>query len=352
MAPPDRFVQIRRQHRIQLAVFLSILIFLVYCLLTIDNLLMSFMVAVVISYLLSPIISHFEGSGISRLTSISFVYGLFTALAAVAVYSFSPLIGDQFVSLRESAPKYVEGTVRFIEQITAAFSVFNGDLINVNVSDQLRSSLTYYSSQIVQDIPTLLSSSASVLLLSPLLGFFILKDGRHFSREMLRLVPNNIFELVLNLQFQINQQVGHFIRARMIESLIVGLILLIGFWIIKVPYALLLAVFAALANLIPYVGPLIGAAPGLIVVAVNEGFGGSLLAIVIVYVFAQLIDMFFILPLVVARIVNLHPLSVILAVIIGAEFLGIVGMLISIPVAAALKVTFVNIYAHLTDHSG
>ncbi len=69
----------------------------------------------------------------------------------------------------------------------------------------------------------------------------------------------------------------------------------------------------------------------------------------VVYVIAQIIDIFFIIPLVVAKLVNLHPVSVVIAIIIGAQLLGVLGMIISIPMASALKVIFTNVYQHLVD---
>ena len=188
-----------------------------------------------------------------------------------------------------------------------------------------------------------------VLFLSPLLTFFILKDGQSLSRRLLTLVPNNIFELTLSLQSQVTAQIGQFIRARLLESVIVSLVVFIGLWLVGFPFPILLALFAGIANLIPYLGPIVGAVPGCVIAFVNAGIGVKLLFVVVVYSAAQLIDIFFIIPLVVARVVGLHPLTVILAVILGSKLLGILGMLISIPVIAAIKVIVVNVYRHLTD---
>ncbi len=343
--------RVRRQHWIQLIVFISIVVLGLTSLFVINNLLLSFVVALVCTYIVSPAVSYLESAGLSRLAVILIVYVLFSTCAGLAIWAISPFFIDQFQSLKQSLPSYVDGAVKLADRLTQTLNANDSGLFHVNLSEQLRTLLTSQSTKLVEGLPSFLSSSASVLVLSPLLGFFMLKDGRQISRELLRIVPNNIFELILSLQSQISDQIAHFIRARLLESVIVGAVVLIGLWTIGFPFAILLAAFAAITNLIPYIGPLVGAAPAALIVVVNSGIGLKLLFVLLVYVVAQLIDVFFIIPLVVARVVNLHPISVILVVILGAEVMGVLGMIISIPVAAALKVTLVNIYKHLTDYT-
>ncbi len=343
--------RIRRQQWIQLVVFVAIVLSAFVGLIVINNLLVSFVVALVCTYIVSPLVSRLEGAGINRLTSILIVYFLFSTITALSIWAISPFLVEQFQSLKESLPRYVDGVVKLTDSINQMVNANGGDLFHIDLSDQVRGLLTDQSKKLVEGLPSFLSSSASVLILSPLLGFFMLKDGRQISRELLKLVPNNIFELILSLQDQISEQIAHFIRARLLESIIVGAVVMIFLWVIGFPFAILLAAFAAVANLIPYIGPLVGAAPGLIIVIVNSGIGIKLLFVALVYIAAQLIDVFFIIPLVVARVVNLHPITVILVVILGAEVMGILGMIISIPVAAALKVTLVTIYRHVTDYA-
>ncbi|MCB0350482.1 MAG: AI-2E family transporter [Bdellovibrionales bacterium] len=351
MATADYQQRLRAQRWIKTLTFFSVLILGGAALVVIDNLLLSIVLAVMISYLISPIVSYLEGAGLTRLISIILVYSFFTTLAGIVIWAVSPFIALQLSSLKTHLPEYVDGTVTLFNDTTRALELNSGGVIQLDISDRLRAWLTNQSSRLVEVLPSALSSSASVLFLSPLLGFFILKDGQQFSREILKLVPNNIFELTLSLQHQISQQIAYYIRARIVEAFIVGLVCLIGFLTIGYPYAVLLALFAAIANLIPYVGPLFGAAPGIIIALINHTSGLTLALVCTVYIIAQLIDNFIIIPLVVARIVNLHPLTVILVVLLGAQSMGILGMLISIPLASTIKVTFRSVYGHLTGNS-
>jgi putative permease len=198
-------------------------------------------------------------------------------------------------------------------------------------------------------LPGALKTFFTVMLLGPFLAFFMVKDGRAVTNTVLDLVPNQLFEPALSLLHQINFQIGQFVRARMLESLIVGMVTAIGLLIIQFPYAVLLGVIAGLTNFIPYLGPIMGAVPAFLIALVNAHSGLDVLLVAMVYVIAQLIDAGFLIPLMVAKIVDLHPVTVIIVIIAGAQLMGILGMIICIPVAATLKVTINTVYRHLID---
>lgn len=350
MRPTDRQLQLKHQQWVKMISFVLLLLSFFLGIILIENLLLSFVISIILGFLISPLVIYVERAGISPIVSILFVYCFFSILTGIFIWEITPFLVNQFVTLKSQLPDYVDRTVRLFEELAHTLDVGTGGVLQVNLSDRLRLWLENQSTALVSGIPQVISSSASVLFLSPILGFFILKDGRSFSRELLKLVPNNIFELILSLQSQIIEQIAHYIRARLIESIIVGLVTLLGFWIIGFPYAFLLAAFAAIANLIPYVGPLFGAAPGVVLALINHNADMQIISVILVYTIAQIIDNFVIIPLLVARIVNLHPITVILVVILGAQMMGILGMLISIPLASAIKVTSLSIYSHLTDY--
>lgn len=142
---------------------------------------------------------------------------------------------------------------------------------------------------------------------------------------------------------------GGFIRARFLEAGIVGLIIWVGLWLTHFPYAALLALFAAFTNLIPYFGPIIGVVPAIVISLINGSSPFDLFLVSLPYLIAQVVDIFVIIPLVVAKIVDLHPITVVVSFIVGAQLLGVLGMIIAIPIASALKVTLYTFYRHLVD---
>ena len=116
------------------------------------------------------------------------------------------------------------------------------------------------------------------------------------------------------------------------------------------PFPIILGIFAGLTNLIPYIGPIIGSIPILLVALVNDYEFSQILLIMGLFFFSQIIDSMILVPILLARIVNLHPLTVIVIIIAGAQFMGIIGMIISIPLVNALKVSIMAVYQHISDN--
>ena len=109
----------------------------------------------------------------------------------------------------------------------------------------------------------------------------------------------------------------------------------------------LLGIIAAITNIIPYAGPLLGTVPGLIMGMVEYGFGATFGGIVILYSVANIIDLALVFPILVSKIVDLHPIVVVASVILGSQFMGLLGMIISIPFAAALKLILEEVYTEI-----
>jgi putative permease len=340
------------QDRIKLLTVLMVLLTLFAVTFWIQGLLLSVVLAIIGAYMLNPFVARLEARGQSRFLATSIVFGTFSFLLIGLSVAVSPYVGRQVSALQSELPKYLSGTTELLESLQVNLARLSGGLFEIRSTGNFSDWISKQSQTLLENLPNYLSSSASVLLLAPLICFFLMRDGRVWGRQILQLVPNRRFEMALNLQYQINDQIASYIRARIIEAAIVALVVFIGLMAIGFPYATVLAVFAGVTNLIPYIGPIVGAVPAVAIALINQESDLILLLTILVYVIAQLVDMFFIIPLVVAKIVDLHPLTVILAVIIGAEVLGILGMIISIPIFSAAKVTLGTLYRHLTDDAG
>lgn len=200
---------------------------------------------------------------------------------------------------------------------------------------------------IVNSLQALISSALEWGLLIPLFLFFIIKDERKLRFRFIKIVPNNMVERMYYLYHQFNTKFGDYIFAKAIEAMIVGAIITFGLLIIGYPFAFLLGILAGITNILPYIGPIAGFVPALIVGLVDQNPNTTLGAMVVLYVIANVIDLAFVFPVLVSKIVNLHPLIVVVSVILGSQFGGIVGMIISIPLAAFFKLLFQEIYDEL-----
>jgi predicted PurR-regulated permease PerM len=142
----------------------------------------------------------------------------------------------------------------------------------------------------------------------------------------------------------VDLQLGGYLRGQFLDAMIIGLLSIIALWILGVKYFVLIGIFAGLANMIPYVGPLAGMIMAASVVLLNDGSGEDIAWVIGAFAIIQLIDNVLVQPLVLGKSVNLHPLVIIFAIITGGQFFGIIGMLVAIPVTGILKVVTIEVY--------
>jgi putative permease len=337
---------IKREYRWRTIGVATLLIAGLVTLLAVENLLVSALIAFVISYLLAPLIVYLERLGLTRGAAIGLVFATLIGGLVICGRALAPLVAAQFDDLVEKLPTYVTT----LQSVIAKSEQHLNRLVvsyQLNLSQRVGTFMQDHVNLWLENLPGLASKIFSISVLAPFLAFFMLKDSRVFSRQILSLVPNKFFELALSLSHQINYQMGAFIRARLIEAMIVGLVVFLGLWAIHFPYAVFLAVFAALANLIPYIGPIIGAVPAFILCLVNQETNLVIILMSMTYLAGQLLDIFVIVPSVVAKVVNLHPIVVVIAIIAGSQVMGVLGMILAIPVASAVKLIVVTIYERL-----
>jgi putative permease len=349
MSPAVSRSMLKRANRWKVAGLFGLLLFAFIFVIAIENLMMSLIIAVVISYTLGPMVNFLERHGVARGSSTSAVFLVIgITLALVGIWLF-PYLGRSLSTLQSDMPRYISGLGQFIAEAEIHLRSIVGPLSDFDLTSRVQSQLTSWTQSFFEQLPTTVKTFLTVMVLGPFLAFFMVKDGRKVMRTVMELVPNNLFETALSLQHQINFQIGQFVRARLLESFIVGLVTAIGLMMISFPYPIILGAVAGVTNLIPYLGPLLGAVPAFCIALVNGYTSLDIALMGLVYIIAQLIDAGFLIPVLVAKIVDLHPVTVILVIIAGAQVLGILGMIISIPVASTVKVTVTTVYRHLID---
>ena len=218
-----------------------------------------------------------------------------------------------------------------------------------DVVHALNERLQIIATNLFKETPRLvgqLLSGLTFFIIVPFVLFFFLGQGRTIKRAIIELVPNRYFELVLNLLHRIDAQLGGYVRGMVLSVMIVSLLSSIGLYFIGLEHFLLIGVLAGLANVIPYLGPLIGIVAGVIATVLQYSAlsFGVVIPVIIVFAIVQLVDNVFVAPMVVGRSVNLHPLLVIFAVLVGSELFGAVGMLLAVPTTAVIKVSVRTIY--------
>ncbi len=182
------------------------------------------------------------------------------------------------------------------------------------------------------------------LIIVPFITYFILAEGDRGFKELIERVPNKYFEMTLNVLHRMGKNLVGYMRGWILDSLIVGILSMVGYLIIGVNYPFLIGTIAGIANLVPYLGPIGGAIPAFLVSLVQFGDFRMALPIIIVTGVIQLIDNIIIQPIAFSKTVDMHPVTVIFVLIVGNTLMGIAGMLLAIPLATILKATAVETY--------
>jgi putative permease len=294
--------------------------------------------AFLLAYIFDPIVTAIEVRGLSR-TASTVVFFLFVISIAWILFSIlAPVVYNQIQTMRSGAGSRQSSEVILRLQAVVRTKLGFVGLGTVNLQEKIDQFSSYLSETILDFI---LREGLSIVLYAvtvPFIVFFLLKDGREMKKMFISIVPNRYFEFALDLLYKMDLQLGNYLRSQFTDAVVFGVLATIALWLLGVKYFLFIGVFAGLANLIPYVGPIAGALPAVAVALFDAGDVTLALQIVIVFIFLKLTDDMLVQPLLVAKGVHMHPLLVLLAIIIGGELFGMLGMLLAVPATGFAKV--------------
>ncbi len=303
------------------------------------------MIAYVLYLIVEPTIPQLLKLGVERNLAVIIIFLSLAIISIIPVVALVPTVKMEVENVGIYLPKVETYIKTKYEEIQLVVLQKAGVELN---NEYFKNAIIYISDnlqKIIINIPKLLASLLEWLLVIPFLLFFFLRDGFSFKRIILKLVPNEIFERTYYLSNELNKKIGDYIFAKFIEASIVGTIIFVGLLLMGVRFAFLLGIVAAFTNIIPYLGPFLGLLPAIILGLVEHGIQSpEFSGILILYLAANVIDLGFVFPILVSKMVNLHPIIVVISVIVGSHYLGVAGMIISIPLAAAFKLVVAQIY--------
>ena len=332
--------------RKSLILFLVSMLLLCVVLISIPRISMPLLVAFVFSMILRPLIPLLKKIGVGKNLSIVFILLGLGIFFLYPIVRFGPVLSGEIERFQYYFPK-IE---RVVKEKYYDFEEKLKEKLGIDLPEEVDNIILGPGSRIgdlkgiIFKVPNVVTSILEWAFLLPLFLFFLLRDGAQIKRGFLKIVPNTLFEKTHYFVSQFNKQIGGYILAKFIEATIIGTIITVGFLLMDVRFALTLGFVGMVTNIIPYLGPILGMIPGVIVGFVDYGISPPLWGIVILYTVANVIDLAFIFPILVSKIVNLHPVVVIVSVIIGSQYLGVLGMIVSIPCAASLKLLLEEIY--------
>jgi predicted PurR-regulated permease PerM len=293
-----------------------------------------------IVFLLNPIVTRLQRHGVPRAGGAAISYLGVIGLLVVSGFLLAPLAADQVDELQDEWPEIRDKTERWIDDRAAESEDWAIQLPTVQeIEDEFSNEEQTLSEQFAQvrEIGTAVFHVLLILILGPIIGFYLLVDVPHLRRVAESLVPLPAKAEVMHVAHRLNRAIGGFFRGQLLVAAIVGVMCSVGLAVIGLRFWFLVGMIAGLFNIVPLVGPWIGGIPG-VVIALTTGSPFKALLVVAIMAGAQQIDNHFITPQVMQRAVRLHPAAVILALVAGGTLGGFFGLLMAVPVAAVLKI--------------
>lgn len=315
-----------------------------------------FILTAIVYYLLVPFVDYFEKKGIKRVFSIIVLYLLTIGIITILIVSVIPFLRDQIMRLIHSFPNLVSDIEVMAEQVIG--SQFLNEVqktLNVNVSD-IATQLSNQASTILNstfvgigNIIGSLSKTVMAIITVPFILFYLLKDGKKLPGYILNFLPSFMRNHTFTVLKEMNKQISSYIRGQIIVSFCIGFLMYIGFEIIGLDYAPVLALIAAFTSVVPYLGPAIAITPALIIAIVTSPV--MLLKLIVVWTVVQLVEGKFISPQIMGRTLHIHPITIIFIIILAGNLFGVAGILLAVPGYAILKVISTHTFEYFKTRS-
>ncbi|MEK7590550.1 MAG: AI-2E family transporter [Patescibacteria group bacterium] len=292
------------------------------------DVLVALFLAVVVSSALDPIVTWLEKKKIPRILGTLAIYIVAVFILAFIIYAIVPIALSEFSSLLNSLnEKISRPDLAFINisQLVDAINEGLGRVTNVLIS----------GSQSFLDITSKffggIALTASVFVLS----FYLTvgKDG--VERFLLTILPPTYEARAIELYTKVRRKIGRWLRGQMLLSLVIGVTVFLGLWLLGVKYSLILGILAGIFELVPYVGPIFSGSVAVLVAATDSLTLG--VYALLLFILIQQIENNVLVPAVMSLTTSLNPVVILISLLVGAKLFGFIGLILAVPAAVLLQ---------------
>ena len=327
-----------------------------------SNITFYLIISLILAALLRPLTNHLNdfhllGQHIPRWSAILLSYSAIILLLVLLSFLFFPLINNQIIILSEldlngiyeqvQLPvSRVEGFLLRHELLEAQPGHLFGSLKESMIEMIKGFDFTSFIGGVINTTSSLFIGTMAIAFIS----FFLLLENGLLRRNLLNLIPNPYFELSVATFTKAEKLLSNYLSGLLLQMLAIFSLASFGLALMGVEYALTIALFAAVANLIPYAGPLLGATFGIIVgissgtFETNTELNYLIIKILSVFGLVQITDNIFLQPMIFSKSVKAHPLEIFVVIFAGAKIAGVVGMIFAIPVYTIFRVFILEFY--------
>ena len=321
-----------------------LIVFSFWAIVVLKSVLVTFLLSLIIAMALTPLVAKLEKKKIPRSLSILLLYiavfGAFALIVRLIIPPFATQV-SHFFNNKEGYIDTISGYFQSLspgvqESVKNSLSNFGNSIGGVQIQGVFDSALGLFSGIIG-------------LVFIMVVSFYIILDRENLEKSFISFLPEVNRRRALSVINKIAEKIFHWLRGQILLAFIVFAMTYIGLLILKVDYALTIALLAGLLEIVPYIGPIVSGIVGVMIALTAS----PLLAIMVGFwfVLVQQIENHILVPQIMKKSLGLNPLTIIFALIIGGKLLGIVGMIVSVPIVAALSVIFNEYYTVKTKEN-
>ena len=303
-----------------------------------------FMVAAILAYIGDPLVDRLENYKLPRTLAVVVVFLILTLLAILALLFLIPLLENQFITLGNKIPGYVEVLQsRLVPWLNAHFGLnLQLDIATLKTSLQAhwkeagniaKTMVTYLTHS-----GALLASWLANLVLIPVVTFYLLRDWDILVARIHEMLPRKSEPVISRLARSSDEVLGAFLRGQLLVMLALSVVYTLGLWIAGLDLALLIGMLAGLVSFVPYLGFIVGIVVAGIAALLQFHDAIHLVYVAIVFGIGQALEGMLLTPMLVGDRIGLHPVAVMFAVLAGGQLFGFLGVLLALPVAAVIAV--------------
>jgi predicted PurR-regulated permease PerM len=303
------------------------------------------------SVIISAPVDYLEHRGMSRGLGTLVVFGGLVLGIWIAGIALAPTIADQAVQLWETFPELIENAQDHVGQLREALGLGSSfGLGSLNVVDSARNFLSGGALTTVANVGAGVASVISYVVVIVIATIYSVARPEPLIDGFVALFPAGRRQEVRRILRELYETVQRWFVGQLASMLLIGFLSTVALYLIGVPFALLLGIFSGLISFIPFVGPLISVIPPLLLALIGTPIDA--LWVVLAYAVIQTIESYLIQPLIMSRAVSLHPAVVMFALLIMGTIFGFVGVLLAVPLVAALAVLLRELWIERMDALG
>ncbi|MEK7653293.1 MAG: AI-2E family transporter [Patescibacteria group bacterium] len=314
----------------------------------IRNIVLIIFVSIILASAFDPWVDWLQKNKVPRSLSIFLIYLILILVLGGAVYLIIPPIVTEVNAISQDFPFYWEKIKTGLNWLEAYSDTYNLDASIQNSLGAFEANIGRAAGSVFNTVTSLFGGLISFLIIL-VITFYMTVEEQAMKRTLRSLVPLKYQPYLTHLVNRIQEKIGWWLRGQLLLSFIIFLLSLIGLTLLQVKYVWVLALFAGVTELVPYLGPFLGAIPAVFIAFTQS----PVLAfwVIVLYIVIQQLENHLIVPKVMQKAVGLNPIVIIVAILIGARLAGILGVLLAVPVATALSVVFNDLFENKKEEN-